>query len=143
MSDHGGPIRDAVAIEAVRQAVAEERTHMDVRTDSPVDAVRAYQLRDLLVTQCAMLTALADFAKTAGGTRGSALYTDPTGNIPAGLEEEFRFRPASKDLDSKIQQVRLNQDSCAVSWRDVRPIPEEKAAFETIWRQYRENRNIY
>jgi succinate dehydrogenase/fumarate reductase flavoprotein subunit len=143
MSDHGGPIRNAAAIEAVRQAVVEEQILMDVRAVSPAEAVKAYQLRDLLVTQYAMLTALADFAKTAGGTRGSALYTDPSGQIPVGLEEKFRFLPVSENLNWRIQQVRLGKDGCAVLWRDVRPIPEEKAAFETVWRQYRENRNIY
>jgi len=126
MSDHGGPIRNIAAIEAVRLTVSEERKHMDVRADSPTAVVKAYQLRDLLTTQYAMLTALADFAKTAGGSRGSALYTDPSGQIPAKLEEIFRFLPATKELDGKIQQVRLNKDGCAV-WAECPADPGGKS----------------
>ena len=142
MSDFGGAIRDANAIRQVLPQVQRELETLDIRVETLSDAVKAYQLKDLLLTQWAVLTAMADFSENAGGTRGSALYTDASGENCRGLEELFRFRPAHKELDGRIQQVCLNEDGCAVSWRDVRPIPVENAAFETVWRRYRENGNI-
>jgi hypothetical protein len=102
-----------------------------------------YKLRDLLLTQQAVLTAMADFSETAGGTRGSALYTDPEGSLRPGLEELFRFRPLGGEANGKVQEVRLQGNACAISWRPVRPLPEAGDVFETVWRQYRQNRNVF
>ena len=43
----------------------------------------------------------------------------------------------------KIQEVSLKDGKFATLWRDVRPIPENRDFFENVWRQYRENKNIY
>ncbi len=66
---------------------------------------------------------MIDFAKTANGTRGSALYCDKNGTLCEGLEELFRFSPESGAMDSKIQEVALVGTEIQVRWRDVRPLP--------------------
>ena len=77
-------------------------------------------------------------------SRGSALYMNPRGELRGGPEEMFRFCPDSGETAGKIQQVRLMSDrGCAVSWREVRPIPDDGDFFENVWRQYRENKNIF
>ena len=43
----------------------------------------------------------------------------------------------------KVQEVALTQKGFEVTVRPVRPIPQEDAFFENVWRSYRENRNIY
>ena len=40
-----------------------------------------YRLRDMLLSQRAYLTAMADYTAHGGKSRGSALYTDLTGGI--------------------------------------------------------------
>lgn len=42
-----------------------------------------------------------------------------------------------------IQQVQLTAQGFAVTLRPVRPIPNEDAFFENVWRGYRQNKNIY
>lgn len=43
----------------------------------------------------------------------------------------------------KVQEVVLRESGFEVTVRDVRPIPKDDAFFENIWRDYRQNKNIY
>lgn len=43
----------------------------------------------------------------------------------------------------KVQEVQYINGVFTSSTRDVRPIPREDAFFENVWRNYRENKNIY
>lgn len=43
----------------------------------------------------------------------------------------------------KVQEVQYINGAFTLSTRDVRPIPREDAFFENVWRDYRENNNIY
>ena len=145
MSDHGGAIRQQSVMEDALQDTIEQLQKMDA-TVGVGDASRleyAYQLHDLLLTQQAVLTAMLDFSKTVSGTRGSALYYDPQGAVRDGLEDCFRFRPENGRVSSQIQEACYKNDMWTVHWRPVRPIPWDDDFFENIWRQYRENQNIY
>lgn len=53
----------------------------------------AYLLRDMLLSQRAYLTAMADYTDHGGKSRGSALYTDLTGGVKpfAQLPDTFTF----------------------------------------------------
>ena len=145
MSACGGPIRNVESMRTALIAVEDElRTLRDtVKVSAPEELVKAYKLKDLLLTQKAMLTAMIDFAVHIGGTRGSALYTDSNGDLRDGLEELFRFSAAGKGVDQRIQQVCIKGDDCQASWRNVRPMPRDDNFFENVWRQYRENQNVY
>lgn len=143
MSDCGGAIRNPVNIEKALMQIRQELIDPNVFIASTEDTVRAYQLQNIMRTQYAVLTSMKNFADMVGGTRGSSLYTDPSGTLRNGLEELFRFRFSRKETNHKIQQVRLAKNDCDVIWREVRPIPTNDDVFENIWRQYRENMNIY
>ena len=149
MSDCGGAIRDEGSMRQLRLQVREEEENLadTLQISGPDRLFLAYQLKDLLKVQQAVLTAMTDFSETAGATRGSALYTDREGTLRPGLEELFRFCPENRmafDSRSQVQQVRMNREGkMEVAWRAVRPVPEADDFFENIWRQYRENRNIY
>ncbi len=43
----------------------------------------------------------------------------------------------------KVQEVEYVNGEFKLSTRDVRPIPREDAFFENVWRNYRENKNIF
>jgi len=145
MSDCGAAIRDK---EAMKQALTEVLRELcelteTVSVSKPEELYLVYQLKDLLFMQAAVLTAMIDFAEKTGMTRGSALYTDVKGELREGLEELFRFCAESGDSRENVQQVVLEENGFRVWWRPVRPIPESDDVFETVWRQYRENKNIY
>ena len=103
----------------------------------------AYKLRDTLLTSAAVLTAMTDYAKTVGQTRGSSLTYDKDGDLRKGLDETFRLRVGSDAARDKVQQVYLSQGRFETLWRPVREIPSEDSFFENVWATYRENKNIY
>jgi len=43
----------------------------------------------------------------------------------------------------KIQEIQFINGEFKLSTRDVRPIPQDDAFFENVWRNYRENKNIF
>ncbi len=145
MSDSGGAIRDAKAMEVAIKEIKSELAALrgSVGVANPGALYRAYKLRDMLTVQYAVLAAMIDFSKTVGTTRGSALYCDENGSLRAGLEELFRFRLDATGTNSSVQQVRLADGKAEITWRPVRPMPDGDDFFENIWRQYRENKNIY
>ncbi|MBQ1950935.1 MAG: FAD-binding protein [Clostridia bacterium] len=102
-----------------------------------------YKLKDILYTQAAVLTAMVDYSETVGDTRGSSLYFDEKGQLREGLEEIFRFTQEKGDARAKVQETVLTEKGFKCSWRDVRPLCKNEDFFENVWRQYRENRNVY
>ena len=145
MSDCGAAIRDSARMLAAKSEVRIDAqtlaASMGVR--SPDLLYKAYRLRDILAVQEAVLSAMIDFAYTVGGTRGSALYCDKHGELREGLDELFRFSPESGATGTRIQEVALVGKEMQVRWRNVRPLPASDDVFEVVWKQYRENGNIY
>jgi hypothetical protein len=86
---------------------------------------------------------MLDFSQEIKTTRGSALYCDPQGELREGLEELFRLSANRRGAADKVQLIFLNEDDAAVRWRNVRLLPTSNEAFETVWRSYRENGNIF
>ena len=141
MSVFGGAIRVPAQMEQTLGKVTEQLQALESRIGGDLRTV--YQYRDALVTQMVMLGAMLDYSKHVGVTRGSALYYDKNGEKPEALEESFRFNGQSKACAEAIQFGKLENGKCVYHWRPVRPIPGENEAFETVWRNYRENKNVY
>ena len=72
---------------------------------------------------------------------GGAIRQQPA--METALEECFRFCLEDGSMSSQIQQTQLTEDGWRVWWRPVRPIPQDEDFFENVWRQYRENQNIF
>ena len=145
MSVNGAAIREpekmALALEQTKKELAElEQTVGTGRKDF---VYAAYQYRDALLCQMLYLSAMLDYAKTAGTTRGSALYSNPQGEKRRGLEECFRFISEPRAFADRVQQGKLKDGIVSFQWRAVRPIPENNDFFENIWRTYRENGNVF
>ena len=141
MSRAGGPIRSAEGIREVLARAQEERAtfFQTVRVASPSGLGSAFRLRDMLLCQEAYLAAMADYIHRGGKSRGSALYTDPQGKKPrAGLSSIFAFTLDDGSLDSLVQEVLRREDDFAITWREVRPIPEGDDFFENVWRAFRQ-----
>ncbi len=102
-----------------------------------------YKLKDILVTQEAVLSAMIDYSDTIGDTRGSALYYDETGRLRDGLEEIFRFTEEDGSTRSQVQELVTGEKGFTARWRPVRPLPQKDDFFENVWRSFRENQNIF
>ena len=145
MSDDGGAIRNATqlerAIEQTKRALENFKTQIGVSKKEEI--YKAYKLKDIYTVQLITLYAMLNFARTIGKTRGSALYCDENGQLREGLNELFRFSLEDGATFAKVQEIAFVNGECQATWRDVRPMPESNDFFENVWRQYRENKNVY
>lgn len=145
MSDYAAALRKKEDLKKVKEACQAELKMLKEQGigQDPLKVYQFYKLKDILITQTAVLTAMIDYADTVGATRGSALYYDAKGILRNGLEEEFRFLKEDGSSRSQIQQVSLKDGEFVTDWRRVRPIPEEDDFFENVWRDYRVHKNVY
>ena len=145
MSEVGGAIRNPGKIAEALGAVRAEFASLEgkIRVASAAQLRQAYRLRDILIAQNMYLSAMLDYSAHGGKSRGSAIYSSSEGECPAGFDESFRFSLDDGALDGCIQTVSYSGGRCDAAWRPVRPLPEGGGFFENVWREYRENRNIY
>ena len=138
MSDVAGPVRQREGMAALLSDV-----HKDLASLSSLSgtAEEIFRLRDALVTAALVLSAMLDYTETVGTSRGSALYLDPTGECPHGLDGLFPHRTDPRACADRIQSVSYGPDHVThATWRPVRPIPPEETVFETVWREDRARR---
>jgi hypothetical protein len=145
MSDCAGAIREPAALMSALQAVQDglEQWADTIGAGDPAALVTAYKLRDTLLMQEAVLTAMLDYADTVGATRGSALYCDARGTLRPGLDELFRFTLSADGAADRVQEVRRADGQYHIHWRKVRPLPTGEDFFENVWRQYRTDGNVH
>lgn len=146
MSRCGAAIRDPAQIKAYCEAVEKQLANFDttVKAADRTELAMVYRLRDMLLSQHAYLTAMADYTAHGGKSRGSALYTDLTGGIKpfAQLPDTFTFALDETEAPL-IQELWFEDGTCRTAWRAPRPIPADDDFFENVWRSYRETGNIY
>ena len=145
MSRCGAAIRDPVQIRAYGRQVEAQLAGFakTVKAGSRTELAMVYRLRDMLLSQHAYLTAMADYTAHGGKSRGSALYTDLTGGVKpfAQLPDTFTFALDETEAPL-IQELWFEDGTCRTGWRAPRPIPEDDDFFENVWRSYRETGNI-
>lgn len=145
MSDCAAAIRVKTQMEtALADTKSELSSIADKAQISNKSQIYMYcKLKDILITQAAVLTAMINYEDTAGDTRGSSLCYDKNGKLRDGLEEIFRFNLEKGNTLCKIQETVLKNSEFVCRWRNVRPIPDNDDFFENVWKCYRENGNIY
>ena len=104
-------------------------------------ALAGIKLRDMLITQIAVLDAMIMTAKHVG-SRGGSLVTDGTCPMNS-VKQIFAMAEHQKPTGENQVIYTAYQNGTAKSrFCDVRPIPEENNRFETVWNAYMEKRNI-
>ena len=144
MSEAAGAIRNSALLD---NAVADCIDAIDdfsglVKVDKSSKLWSAYRLRDALIAQATYMTAMTEYGKMGGKSRGSAIYSSSEGDVPYKMEEMFRFQLDTGDFDTSVLEINYAKD-LSVNVRPVRPLPEGGGFFENVWREYRENKNIY
>jgi succinate dehydrogenase/fumarate reductase flavoprotein subunit len=145
MTNVGAHIRSLTDVEAAAEAARSVLVSLPktTRLSSLQDLPMAFENRDLLLCQYVYLSAIADYIKAGGGSRGSYLIHDSQGTLPQNkLPEIFRFRPDNPRLSGYVQEVSFEQGRCHFHWRKVKPLPEEEQWFETVWKAYRDGEII-
>lgn len=111
------------------------------RTD---DLWKIYKLHDTILTQTAYVSAMIDYKNAGKRSRGSAIYSDMAAvKAYPFLPDVFRFvTDDGKDRET-IQYTKLKGTTVFSQWRPVRSLPEEDLTYETVWKRYREDRNVF
>lgn len=146
MSSYGGIIRNQKDIEKTLAYINNILANFskEIKIASLSELSWLYKIRDNLIAQKCYLTAYKDYIDNKGGSRGSALYTDATGNKPYNyLPDEFTFRVDDQYLADQIQTIQYIENQCICNWRPVINIPENDDFFENTWKSYRENGNVF
>ena len=130
---HPGRMKEALGLAKRRLAHFAEETRADQGS-----LAAAFRCRDLLITQCCMLTAMLDYMEQGGRSRGSYLVCDEKGQLPLkGMDERFRFALDDGARNGQIQQVAYDGGVCSPQWRLARQLPNELGdAFENVWSSY-------
>lgn len=123
MSEKAGPVRSRESIDEalaeVHELLARYREEIAADAGSRRSVNRTYLVRDILTSAYVYLSAMKDYVAHGGRSRGSVLYTDPSGDLPVngygeranesvdGLPELFRFALDGGALDADIQESAL------------------------------------
>lgn len=145
MSQAGAAIRTAEAIQRITKEVLKEIDQFSalIKVKEAKQLKKVYRLYDILTSQYVYLSAMTDYMKHGGKSRGSALYSDISGNKPYNfLPDIFTYTIDDGSRNDQVQEVSYQKNQCICTWREVRPLPSEDNFFETVWREYRENGNI-
>ena len=155
MSRAGGMIRNE---EDLEKALKEAEQELGLFESDPCGAVceaaesvslstrtgKVFRLYDMLLSQKVYLSAMLDYIRKGGASRGSALYTDRNGEKPGEkLPELYRCQLASGKYGDMVQEIQLTDEECRMDWRPVRPLPEPDYFFETQWKAFREREKYF
>lgn len=137
MSAQAAHIRDPEALETLCSAREQQIADFfqTYRLTAPGGFAQMLALRDLLVTQAAVLSAMALSART-WGSRGSGLVLSKGGQPVCAALPDMRIQPGGGGTDQLLKTV-WTPAGASSSFAPVRPLPERDGWFETVWRDYR------
>lgn len=145
-SAYGAHIR---SFEGVKKALQEAKSELetildDTKLKDMTQVSKAFQNRDLLIAQIALLSAISDYIRKGGKSRGSYMVQDIEGELPLkSLPDDFRFMLGERQAaENKIQEISYVNGEGVCEWRTARPIPDGDDWFENIWNAYRNDEII-
>lgn len=147
MSEVAGPIRNPALLDTAicdtAKAICDFNSLVKISSENKLWL--AYRLRDALIAQAVYMKGMAYYVSMGGKSRGSAIYTSKDGALPEKMEEMFRFELDDGSLNDTVFEVVYNalEGNYLCNSRPVRPLPEGGGFFENVWREYRENKNIF
>ena len=141
MSDHAGILCTEHAVhEATHEAksLSQQVRDKGVGFSRPGEAARALQWQQMTLASEAVLTALDDYIRQGGGSRGARAICDDAGDsLPQSVHgplEDYRFR-SERDEDKGEQiLVRYADGKIHLRRRDIRSMDDwQKPFFERDW----------
>ena len=150
MSRYGSIIRSSNGLEKEIKQVSSSIKSLkhQIKLKTNFDLVNYFQIKDALITQLFILTAIQDYHANKGISRGSYLIARDTLTnnerqvIPPKPLEQYRF-VISNDINAqKIQQLYFKDEQILIIWEDVHEIPIQTGGFENTWKKF-QNKTIY
>ncbi len=146
MAKYGSIIRPLNGLSQELQVIKNQLEHWtsNVRVESNKKIINYLRVKDAFLTHKCILSAILNYHKSNGKTRGSYLIIRDKVNsalneryiVPPKDLNSFKYLISDKNLQNKIQTVITSQNEEEFLWEDVRPIPNELGWFEAIWNKY-------
>ena len=131
-SSYAGFVRNAGEIEKIIERAKDLlRRSEQLRIENPSQLGEAFRTRDLLVCTVCYLTAMLDYIRAGGLSRGSYLVAEKLPDFGAEVPVDL------KHLE-QVQEVSYQSGDANTIWRSVRPLPESPQWFEQVWRDMKE-----
>ena len=145
MSLHASLLRRYEDIHAVKEEVCGYLAEFDsLQVNASDQLFFLFRLRDCLLSQVVYLSAMEEYIKAGGKSRGSSLYLCHDGELLHPLLPScFCTHLEEGETFPAIQEVSFKEGVCTVSWRKPHPLPMEDDFFEKVWKEYREHGNVY
>ncbi len=134
----GAFLRDLPQVEEAIRECKEDLAEMDrsVYAQIPSQLRDVFINRDILYTQYVYLSAIAEYIRRGGKSRGSYLVgaRDLSGCAEHGVQTELD----NGAFSGQACEVAFDRENmaCSFAWEAVRPIPEGESWFETVYNQY-------
>ncbi len=134
----GAFLRDLPQVDAaVQECIQDIRELKSVTFAKTPSQIRdAFINLDILYTQFVYLSAIAEYIRQGGKSRGSYLIgeRDLSHCARTGVKTELD----EGNFSDRVCEVAFNGNnlSCEFFWQKVRPIPESESWFETVYNQY-------
>ncbi len=110
----------------------------ECKNEDICNALQIFRLRDMLLTQAAVLSAMITAAENIGTRGGSMVHKTRFSG-----EDIFSIRREDNTLfDDKIIVTVKNENSIENKIRAIRPVPEVDLWFENVWNEYNDRWNI-
>ncbi len=140
MSDCAGILRDPNKIEkGLEEAKELLREIREGKQDVELDGLcKGFQNFHLAISQVCYLSSILWYIREGGGSRGSYIVVSEDGNKEIKLENfERNYREENEKYRDKVQETcMVNWDEVENKWVQRRPIPEEEFWFESVWKDY-------
>ena len=138
MSENAAHLRSSSAMSALASEIEELLREFPSRYPlaAPGGFAQMLRIRDTLLTQAAVLSAMRLSAETFG-SRGAGLVCSPDGQPLPGALSEIKTVPALAEGSDQVLTTVWTGTSAQSHFTPVRAIPEREDWFETVWRDYR------
>ena len=152
MSKNAAHIRNAESLEESILITKEKYANYweTLKLNNIQELPAALSNRDLLIAQYVYLTAMLDYIKHGGASRGSYMIAvisseNNTDEKFKKIHEKlpFKYLPGSEEnnFSNMIQEAwPLDNGEVNIKWRERRQIPEAPRWFENVWNEYINNK---
>ncbi len=140
MSACGAHLRNIQSLKVLKGKLEKEEEALDsyLGVMCPADLPGWFRLRDLIITQIAVIESICCAGETIG-TRGGALVCASLPDLSSA--EKIQNIPAEED-ESFSRKVLCYAPDKECYFEDVRPMPVADNWFETVWNDYNKRRMI-
>ena len=139
MSRSGGPVRSLQDLQvSYADAVFQEKHALQGIAIPREFLPHALRLRHMLIAQTWYLFAIQEYLAAGGGSRGSFVVFDNTGDEAHPLLPDYRIKPENKDMRKRLQVLyNPREGSLQQKFIPCRALPDMDFWFEKVWTDFR------